>query len=505
VTRYRLFAAAVFCLVLLGVRPGEAEPLPEFVSVDGVLTATLTAAAQTLRLGDATIKAQVYNGTYAGPMLRVHPGDLMRIRLINHLSKPTNLHFHGIATSPRGHGDTVFIIVAPGESFDYEIPIPKTQPPGLYWYHAHLHGIAEEQVNAGLSGPLVVEGFAAQFPELGGISERILTLKEWAVTDAELDAIDNGTAPPDPVSDGPYQGRIQSINGRTEADFTLRPGETQLWQIANQGANLPFHLRLAGHRFRIIGVDGTPTRKETVTETLEIPPAGRVEVLIEGGAPGRYDLISEKVLTGSGSDHAQSRVLGHVVVGGAPVESRVGALTFPALADLTDAKIDATRRLVFSQNPRSQEFLINDQLYDHERVDIRVPLGTVEEWTLRNESDDFHDFHIHQTRFQVMEIDGVAQPFDGLADVVRLPERTELKIRLAFTDPLILGNFVYHCHVLKHEDKGMMANIEVYDPVVENSFEARAGRFWDGIRHWFRTTWTLLAGLPPAICRGLGV
>ena len=93
-------------------------------------------------------------------------------------------------------------------------------------------------------------------------------------------------------------------------------------------------------------------------------------------------------------------------------------------------------------------------MFDANRVDFRVPLGNVEEWTVRNNSDDFHVFHIHQLGFQVVEINGVPVPFTGRIDTVRIPERGEVKLRLAFLDEVIVGQFVIHCHVLKHEDKG---------------------------------------------------
>jgi FtsP/CotA-like multicopper oxidase with cupredoxin domain len=103
-----------------------------------------------------------------------------------------------------------------------------------------------------------------------------------------------------------------------------------------------------------------------------------------------------------------------------------------------------------------------------------------------------HVFHIHQVSFQVVEINGQPQPFNGQVDVARVPERGEIKIRLAFTDPRIVGRFVFHCHVLKHEDKGMMANIEVYDP---NQWPVRRS-----LGMLFARMRLALLGLPSSIC-----
>ena len=165
----------------------------------------------------------------------------MKIKLINHLSRPTNLHFHGIRTSPQGNSDNVHIAVNPGETFDYEIRIPETQPPGLYWYHDHIHGLAEKNVMSGLSGALVVEGVLDRFPDLGGIKEKLFVLK-----DVELDEH------PDPV----FRKLAQSINGQAYSTLAMRPGEIQLWRFTNQSANLYFDLHLNGHSFRIIADDG---------------------------------------------------------------------------------------------------------------------------------------------------------------------------------------------------------------------------------------------------------
>ena len=127
-------------------------------------------------------------------------------------------------------------------------------------------------------------------------------------------------------------------------------------------------------------------------------------------------------------------------------------------------QIDAQRTIIFSEDPVTGLFFINHVTFDHERVDVKVPLGSTEEWTIRNSSEELHVFHIHQLGFQVLSINGKPVPFDGLLDTVNVPIHGEVKIRMAFTDPAIVGRFMFHCHILEHEDKGMMQQIEVYDP-----------------------------------------
>lgn len=482
--------------LVAGPSPTEAlaasDGLTEIRSVGGVLDATLVAAPLHVRMGGGiAFDGAAFNGIYSGPVLRAAPGDTLHIRLVNHLSEPTNLHFHGIQGSPLGNGDNVHILVPPGTSFVYVITIPKTQPPGLYWYHTHPHGLSEGQVMGGLSGALVVEGLAAAFPALSGVTEHLLVLKDYVQPD---DEDEDGDAKPSPLA--ALHGIVQSVNGRLAPDFAARPGQTQLWRLSNQSANRYVHLTLRGHRFRVLANDGDAVTHATSADTLDIAPAGRMEVLVDAGPPGSYDLVALGLMTGEGADYRRDRVIGHLVVGGEPA-TPVGALAaYPPVPDLRDAVIAERRTIAFTQHntakPADQQFFINGRIFDAARVDLRVPLGNTEEWTIRNDSDDMHVFHIHQVNFQVVAVNGAPQPFDGRVDVVRVPERGSVTIRLAFTDSRIVGRFMYHCHVLRHEDKGMMGQIQVYDPAATGPLAALS-RFVHRVRFW-------LAGVPWAYC-----
>jgi suppressor of ftsI len=458
--------------------------LTEYRSAGGLLAVTLLAEAGKVRIGELEVDGLTYNGLYAGPVLRVRPGDMLRIRLINHLSQPTNLHFHGIFTSPLGFSDNIHLSVAPGDTFTYQVRIPATQPPGLFWYHSHIHGISERQVMGGLSGALVVEP-----PADPGVAERLFVLKDMTFDD------DTGDA----TIDDELHGLVQSINGDLEATNTMRPGETQLWRFSNQSANRPFHIALTGHRFRIVAEDGEATIGERVVDVLDIMPSSRVEVLVEGGAPGRYDLISKGAMTGAGAARRLERVLGHLVIKGEASAAAAFLPITPPPSDLREASIDARRVVVFTQTtttkPGDQIFYINRIVFDAARIDLRVPLGNVEEWTVRNDTDDLHVFHIHQLGFQVIEINGAAVAFTGRVDTIRVPERGEVKLRMAFTDPIIVGQFVFHCHVLRHEDRGMMAQIEIYDP--------RPDDLREQVRRLYFHLWWWAHGVPWSLC-GLG-
>lgn len=452
-------ALLLFCLCGLwvqgcaGTLPNHAEDqaLPtaqEYRSENGVVSAVLEAREDTVKIGAVSIDAMTYNGSYAGPVIRVRPGELIRVHLINHLREATNIHFHGYQGSPKGHSDNMHVVVDPGQSFDYELRVPLTQPPGLYWFHSHLHGDAERQVMRGLSGTWIVEGLADQLPPVRGLAERLLVFKE--------DRLETSN---EPFVNQVLHRYIRSISGNLSTGFTMRPGETQLWRIANEGADQPVRLVLQDHTFRIIARDGAATTHEIDTGELRIDPGGRVEVLIDAGPPGRYELSSPGVYTGTG----KVRRLGEVEVLGIPAAPSPQLTQFPPVEDLRLRPAASTRTLAMTENPAEGEFYLDGKLFDHRRIDTRVPLGAIEEWLIRNDSDEYHTFHIHQVSFQVVAINDVPVPFEGRRDTVEVPVRGSIRIRLAFTDPLIVGEFMYHCHVLEHEDRGMMANIEVYD------------------------------------------
>src|SRR5262249_29888080 len=146
---------------------------------------------------------------------------------------------------------------------------------------------------------------------------------------------------------------------------------------------------------------------------------------------------------------------------------------FPPVPDLRQAAITGQRMIPFDD--AGDNFTINGQTYEDTRIDTVVTLGSTEEWTIENRSKELHVFHIHQTDFQVTEINGVPQPFTGYQDTVSLPfakgknRPGVVKVIIPFTNPVIVGNFVYHCHIVQHADQGMMANIQVVDPAAPGS------------------------------------
>jgi FtsP/CotA-like multicopper oxidase with cupredoxin domain len=445
--------------------PPFANP-PELVSAGGFLNGTLRVAPAQVTIAGKEVTTTVYNGEYMPPVLRVQPGDTVRLVLDNASDVDANIHYHGLAVTPKVPGDNVFLLVPPSTTFQYDFLIPTDHAQGLYWYHPHVHPGVNPAIAAGRSGGMIIGNILAPFPELAGITERIMLLKDMKIRKGV------------PVDDPDPSGRtFRTINGIYQPLIDIQKDEVQLWRIGNIGANIYYKLRLPKHTFQIIAQDGNLTTQLFETGTLIIPPAARYEVLVRGGKPGRYKLKAMPFNTGPAGDQYPAQLLAHVRVNKPPVTNPIPFPTnFPPVPDLRQAQIDVQRTIVFadadSSDPNNQ-FTINGQFYDHNRVDTQVTLGNTEQWTIQNTSRELHVFHIHQTDFQVVEINGEPVEFTGYQDTVSLPfakkkkgKRVpgEVKMIIPFTNPVILGEFVYHCHIVQHADQGMMANIEVVPP-----------------------------------------
>ena len=298
---------------------------------------------------------------------------------------------------------------------------------------------------------------------------------------------------PDPA--GPT---VRTINGLYQPEIDIAPEELQFWRIGNIGANIYYKLSFDKKvPFYIIAIDGNLQNRIIETSDLVIPPASRYELLVRGPKKGKYKLRAEKFTTGPGGDSYPHQELATLISSGNtanPIIPLPGK--FPPVTDLSGETPNVKRQVVFNDTSDPNVFVIDNQVYDHNRIDQTVMLGDLEEWTVQNASQELHVFHIHQTDFQVTEINGVRQPFTGYQDTVSLPVASkkgpgEVKIRIPFTNPLIVGEFVYHCHIVQHADQGMMANIEVISPIAQlNAGQAKGlgTHAFHRRSHWARRT-----------------
>jgi suppressor of ftsI len=449
----------------LSLRPARAaagEPLiqpAEIRSENGLLNAALTAAPDTVRLGELAFPGFVYNGSYIPPVLRVRRGDTMRISFKNALpDDPSNLHFHGMAVSPQGNSDNVFLHIHPSQQFDYEVHIPANgrQGAGLYWYHPHAHGVVAKQILGGMSGGLVVDGLEELFPLLKGLPERFLLFKHA-----------------EPGQDN----EIISINGQLQPIIQMRPGEVQWWRIGNIGATLFLKFRAEGVQLYAVATDGHALSQPQRINELFLGPGERVDAIAVAPPTGEYAIGTIPFQNEAWKKPSPSQQLATIVstgpsAAGPGLESQILAQRVQGrrwIDEVRAAPIARRRTLVYSRSPDRRAFFINGRLMDEHRIDEKVLLGDTEEWTVINTDQQYHSFHIHQTAFLVTEINGRPQYRDSLHDTFSVPPATEhqpstLKVIIPFTDPVIVGKFVYHCHAADHEDKGMMGVVEVVGP-----------------------------------------
>jgi suppressor of ftsI len=434
------------------------EPLispSEIHSQNGMLNTVLTAAPGRVQLGDYAFPGLLYNGSYVPPLLRVRLGDSMRITFRNALrDDPSNLHYHGMSVSPQGKSDNVFVHVHPGGQFEYEVRIPAggRQGPGLFWYHPHLHGVVEKQILGGMSGALVVDGSEQLFPMLRGLPERFFLIKHAELGETE----------------------IISINGQVKPVVPIRPGEIQFWRIGNIGATAFLKFRIEGMPLYVLATDGHPLSRPRKVTQLFLGPGERVDAIAIGPQSGEYAMSSIPFQNEAWKKPEASRQLATIVSAGSGASSThtETAILGQRLAgeawtdEVRSAPIARRRTLTFSRTADRKVFMIDGRVMEEDRVDQTVRLGDTEEWTVVNTDQQYHSFHIHQTAFLVTEINGVGQSEDSLRDTFSLPPATEagsgvLKVIIPFTDPVIVGRFVYHCHAVDHEDKGMMGVVEV--------------------------------------------
>ena len=442
------------------------------------------------------------------PTLHVKPGDRLLIHLKNDLAAEskeaarinacdsslmnpdaTNIHFHGTNTAPVCHQDEVIsTLVQPGQTFDYDVPIPKNSAPGLYWYHPHPHGSSEGQVLGGATGALIIDGIETQVPSVAGLPEAVIMLRDQLVT---------ATAPANAESEGLGQpGWDVSVNyspvtfpNYETPVMRVKPGEQQLWRIANTAANSIFVLQYLMNgkpqELKLVGVDGVPIPAgPEMRTTIQLGPGARAEFVAttpKGGESG--DLVSLAHDTGPDGESDPVRPLIRISpADDAPELPRLGKATSLSSTkpdQALESKPAIERTLYFSEERQGADFnspvkffiTVEGQTPQTfsmgQKPNIVLRSGTVEDWTIENRTRESHVFHIHQIHFRVLEIDGHPVNDATLRDTIEVPWSDtgstyhKVKLRMDFRDPNIVGTFLFQCHIMQHEAGGMMGKIQV--------------------------------------------
>ena len=531
-------------------RAGSTVEEPEDLrSVAGVLEADLT-AFDTKDASGAARYCYVDGAGHESPNLRVSPGDLVILHLKNslrditgssvgaahaHMHSPastdpcvsgimspvsTNLHFHGLTIPPVCHQDDVMkTSVQPGDSpFEYRFCIPDDEPPGLYWYHPHIHGFSKDQLLGGASGALIVEGIERAKKTVAGLPERVFIIRDQDLVnpnappaksepvvpkfmiDRDGDAANNGTGFGKPAKDLSINYVPVPYPDYPPATIKMRPNERQLWRVLNASAitylNLEVLFGRSAQPLQLVAMDGVPIdhndpRFESFNMQTHIglPPGARAEFIVTGPAEGEPGLfVTRTVDTGPGGENDTNRMLAKIVAFPDAPEPRSklqrspDPLPPPVQAWIGNVKPVRVRHLYFSEkltdpnDPTSAvEFYLTvdgqePKMFDmsSETPNITVEQGTVEDWVIENRSSELHAFHIHQLHFLLLNYGGIPANEDFVRDTVNVPYFNghtlgypSVRLRMDFRDPNMVGTFVYHCHLLEHEDKGMMGSIQV--------------------------------------------
>ncbi|WP_024288380.1 multicopper oxidase family protein [Cellulomonas sp. KRMCY2] len=453
--------------------PGQGAALTEpdvLRAVDGVLQVDLRAAPADVSLAGRTAHVLAFNGSVPGPTLLLAPGDRLRVRLVNDLDEPTNLHTHGLEVSPQGAGDNPFVRVDPGEAHAYDILLPADHPTGLFWYHPHHHGMVAGQVFAGLYGAIVVDRDAS-----ATAGERLLIISDTSL------AADGSVAVVSPMDRmAGREGDLVLVNGQARPVLEGRTGATEHWRVLNACTSRYLRLSLDGHPMSLNGFDGRPlATPHDVTEIVLAPgnradltvtlPAGttQLETLAYDRGSGRgMGMMGGRPPSSRGATTlAIVRATGTTSGAGAVPPAAPGPGRRPAGRDLRSASVARSRVLELAtgmgmgMGDGGMRFTIDGRSFDPERIDQQVRAGDVEEWTIRNTSPMSHPFHLHVWPMQLVRTaDGPVTVVDR-RDVVDVPADGEVTVRIAFDR--FSGRTVYHCHILDHEDLGMMGTIAV--------------------------------------------
>jgi len=522
--------------------PGSAVPQPrELRSREGVLELELSVRNQREPDGSMRYCYLLPDGAEA-PTLRLAPGDLLILRLRNELRLPsgaargldpchsgimspaaTNLHFHGLTIPAVCHQDDVLktAILPTDAPFEYRFRIPQDEPPGLYWYHPHIHGVSKAQVLGGASGALIVEGIERVNVATAALPERVLVIRDQDLLhphappsryepvvpkmfiERDGDSANNGTGFGLPAKDLSLNFVPVPYPDYPPAPLRVRPAQRELWRVLNASAitylNLAVLAGTAPQSLGIVGIDGVPLGfgdgpgpAVQWSDHIGIPPGGRAEFLVTTPPVGvRGLLVTRSVDTGQGGENDPNRALAALIADDRAPQPR------SSLAATAAPRVSAARPWLGGVDPvRVRKLYFSEELSDPNdpnsatrfflTVEGQTPAafdpssdvpnivarqGEVEDWIIENRSTELHAFHIHQLHFQLRDWMGtpVDEPF--LRDTVNVPYYTDrmlkypsIRLRMDFRDPNTIGTFVYHCHLLEHEDGGMMGLIRIEGP-----------------------------------------
>jgi FtsP/CotA-like multicopper oxidase with cupredoxin domain len=435
--------------------------LKNISTVPGTVEVNLSAGPARLALlpGHVT-NAYAYNGSVPGPTLEVHEGDHVIIHFHNDLPEPTTIHWHGLHIPAAMDGSPLRPIGA-GKRYDYVFTIPRGSA-GTYWYHPHPDVRTGYQMAMGLFGAIIVRDPKDPLP--ASLPEKLLVLSDNRFKpDGSPDISDPNSTQGEIDQENGREGNVLLVNGQLSPVINIRSGETQRWRVINVSAARIYRLAIPGQTLLHVGDDGGLFERAREVNDILLANSERLELLVRGTRPpgsraslqtlpyDRYDPHTRPESWDVARDLLSLRYVDASSQPSPALPSRMR----------TVVPIDTThvlhhRVLVLSQG------LINGRTMDMNRVDIRSRLGATEIWQIENVVTMDHPFHLHGFQFQILDRDGVPEPYRSWKDVVNVRKHQTVRVVVRFDD--FPGKWMFHCHILDHEDHGMMGILEIQPP-----------------------------------------
>ena len=452
-----------------------------------------------------------YPAGFPGTMLQINSGDTLKLHLTNDLAGDndptdpvftTNFHYHGSHAPDLSQGDNVYVQLKPGDSMKVNIPISTYENSvGVNWYHPHMHEVSKQQVEGGLAGMIMVGDPLEPWPQYKDrLTQVNMTISEVNITPDGQYKMMTGTDSSSYYGDGYTEGWQKRVNGQVNPIMHVRPGETQVWNMGQFGARGASNFVIADDNLEnpwtatILSRDGASAfvhpytvqlaaselRMNDISALTVLSPGNRVSMAVTAPTtPGTYYLMDgwggeEARLNLSGQGYYY--VLATIVVDGETVTTDAPVFASQPADPLWEATPDVTRTFSLEQLPQVEEggvinidnFYINGKKFG-EGVMPQLEIGTIEEWTILNAGPLNHPFHIHQGVFIVTKINGFpidpdktfpdanAANYVSPLDVIMVPAFGSVTIRFRALD--FPGKYVFHCHILEHEDEGMMSPV----------------------------------------------
>ncbi|WP_409524395.1 multicopper oxidase family protein [Nitrincola sp. MINF-07-Sa-05] len=424
------------------------------------------------------------------PLIEVTEGEEISIPVSNQLSQPTTVHWHGLMVPGDQDGGPHHAIL-PDSTLHYRFTVPEGNA-GLHWFHPHPHDHTAEQIAHSLAGAFMVRPKTPELPD--GIEEHLLM-----VTDLRLD--DQAQVAPHTPADwmNGREGELLLVNGQYQPVLEADPGTTLRLRLINACAGRYLKLNLEGHALTLIGTDGGLIEQPETVDNYLLVPGQRCDLIvrINDEPDSRFELTSlpyDRDWMGPEPAHYRQPVQllnlqtrQSAVRPAIPLPSTLRSLPvlgeasivrhielseeMPGMAGMANNEhgghgqhnAESSDPVTMMGKPPVR-FLINGQQFSMDSPPMfEGQSGKVEEWIVKNLSHMDHPFHIHGTHFQVeayRQEEGNWQPVQRRAwqDTVNLEPGQSLKLKLVFHNP---GDWMFHCHIIEHEEMGMMASIRI--------------------------------------------